>query len=302
MLNLGKKNGRFFPGAQFILEPCRIVILIFMCGTLFGCHKKQVYESPAGYNFSAPAIMELHKELNEISGISYESGTNTLLAENDEKGKIFRLTFEPGKPTDLTAYKHISFGEKGDYEDIVKTDSSVFILISNGKLVKMPYTPNLFDSIPPENLYTNPVKGEFESVYYDAAANALITICKSCAHEKDRMRTAYKFDLAAMAFGDTPFYRIDITIIKKLLKDNGAEFFPSAAAIHPIQKNLYILSSKGKLLVITDLKGQIEKIFRIDPKLFPQPEGMTFAANGDLYISNEAAGGAATILKFSYKQ
>jgi hypothetical protein len=138
-------------------------------------------------------------------------------------------------------------------------------------------------------------------LYYDAAANALVTICKSCAQEKNKVRSAYKFDLTTMTFVNTPFYTIDIAIIKKLLKDDAAEFFPSAAAIHPVRKNLYILSSKGKLLVITDLKGQIEKIFRIDPRLFPQPEGMTFAANGDLYISNEGAGGTATILKFIYK-
>jgi SdiA-regulated len=298
MLNLGKKNGSCFSNTQFISKRFFVLIPGFIFISLWACNKKPVYQSPPGYNFSAPIVMKLGKQLREISGIAYETGTNTMLAENDEQGKLFRLQFG----TDESGtYKNISFGSKGDYEDVVKTDSSVFILNSNGSLIEMPSITNLFDSIPPVNTYTNSVKGEFESLYYDAAANALVAICKSCAHEKNKVRSAYKFDLTTMTFVNTPFYTIDIATIKKLLKDDAAEFFPSAAAIHPLQKNLYILTSKGKLLVITDLKGQIEKIFRIDPRLFPQPEGMTFAANGDLYISNEGAGGTATILKFIYK-
>jgi len=39
----------------------------------------------------------------------------------------------------------------------------------------------------------------------------------------------------------------------------------------------------------------------LDPVLFNQPEGLTFAPNGDLYISNEGGEGVATILKFVNK-
>ena len=43
--------------------------------------------------------------------------------------------------------------------------------------------------------------------------------------------------------------------------------------------------------------------YRIDPKLFKQPEGMTFTPKGDLIISNEAANsGAADILIFKYNK
>jgi SdiA-regulated len=298
MLNLGKKNGSYFSNTQFISKRFFALISVYIYITLIACNKKPVFDSPAGYNFSAPIVMKLGKQLSEISGIAYETETNTMLAENDEQGKLFRLQFDKDESGN---YKSISFGSKGDYEDVVKTDSAVFILNSNGSLIEMSSIANLFDSIPPVNTYTNSVKGEFESVYLDAAANALVVVCKSCAHEKNKVRSAYKFDLTGMTFANTPFYTIDIATIKKLLRDDAAEFSPSAAAIHPLLKNLYILSSKGKLLVITDLKGKIEKIFRIDPRLFPQPEGMTFAPNGDLYISNEAAGGTATILKFIYK-
>jgi hypothetical protein len=299
MLNLGKKNVSFFSNTQFVSKRFSILISGLVYMLLYACNKKAVYNSPPGYNFSAPVTMILGKELKEISGIAYDERTNMLFAQNDEQGKLFRFPFDPNKEN--TGLEHITFGSKSDYEDVVKTDSLIFILNSNGSLIEMPFTANLFDSLPAVSSYINHTKGEFESFYYDAAANSLIVICKSCYHEKNRIRTAYKFDLAIGQFADTPFYTVDIAAIKKLLKDENAEFYPSAAAIHPLQRKLYIVSSIGKLLVIADSKGKIEKIFRIDPKLFPQPEGMTFAANGDLYISNEGVEGSATVLKFKYK-
>lgn len=298
MLNLGKKNVSIFSNTKFVSKRLSILISGLVCLFFCACNKKPVYHSPPGYNFSAPVTMNLGKELKEISGIAYDDRTNMMFAQNDEQGRLFRLSFEPEKEVGL---KYISFGSKNDYEDVVKTDSSIFILSSNGSLSEMPLTVNLFDTAPAVSAYINHVKGEFESFYYDAAANALITICKSCAHEKNRVRTAYKFDITTGLFSDTPYYMIDIAAIKKLLKDENAEFFPSAAAVHPVQNKLYIVSSIGKLLVIADLKGKIEKIFRIDPILFPQPEGMTFAPNGDLYISNEGVEEEANVLKFSYK-
>ena len=65
---------------------------------------------------------------------------------------------------------------------------------------------------------------------------------------------------------------------------------------------LYIVASVGKLLVVADKNGKVEQVFRLDPVMYNQPEGMTFAPNGDLYISNEGGEGIATILKFIYKK
>lgn len=79
-------------------------------------------------------------------------------------------------------------------------------------------------------------------------------------------------------------------------------FKPSAAAIHPIEKRLYIVASVNGLLVITDLQGHVQEAYNLKHRLFLQPEGLAFAPNGDMYISNEGGyDGTANILKFSYK-
>ncbi|MNC99191.1 hypothetical protein D3C83_173920 [compost metagenome] len=64
-----------------------------------------------------------------------------------------------------------------------------------------------------------------------------------------------------------------------------------------------MVASVGKLLVVTDKKGKVEHAIPISPIAFPQPEGLTFSPNGDLYISNEiATEERATILLFPFNQ
>ena len=53
---------------------------------------------------------------------------------------------------------------------------------------------------------------------------------------------------------------------------------------------------------MTDLNGIPKQVYKINPKLYKQPEGMTFTPKGDLIISNESADiGAANILVYKYK-
>ncbi|WP_373564831.1 SdiA-regulated domain-containing protein [Sphingobacterium sp. E70] len=50
----------------------------------------------------------------------------------------------------------------------------------------------------------------------------------------------------------------------------------------------YILSSIDKALVVTDENFHVKSITALDPKLFPQPEGINFDSKFNLYIISEA--------------
>jgi uncharacterized protein YjiK len=254
-------------------------------------------EKKVGYNFSKPDDkMELGKHLHEISGMSWVRDKNLIQAENDEKGDIFLVDFK----NKVDNFQKTKFGGKDDYEDIVHIDTADYLLVSSGIIVQVVIKDSVVTSTTD---YKLDIKGnnEFETLYSDAADHSLIMLCKQCAHEKDEIRSAYRFDLKTHQFSADPIYNIDIGVIRQMLKDDKAEFKPSAAAIHPITGQLFVVASVGKLLVITDKKGKVEQVFHLDPDLFNQPEGMTFASNGDLYISNEGGEGVATILKFVYK-
>ena len=94
--------------------------------------------------------------------------------------------------------------------------------------------------------------------------------------------------------------------VENIAEDLGAgkmKFKPSGIAIHPITKELYIISSVNKALVVAGQDGKIKDAYQLDPAVFKQPEGITFTPWGDLLISNEAAEvGSPNILIFKYKQ
>ncbi len=248
------------------------------------------------YNFSTPDdTMKLGTHLKEISGMAYIPGKDMMLVETDEKGDIFTIDFSDKR--DMIG--KIKFGGKEDYEDIVYTDSAVYMLISSGSVVKV----DTKDSAMTTTQYDLGMeKNEFEAMYLDKATHSLVLLCKQCDHEKDAIRQAYSFDLKSNTFSTEASYTIHISDIQKILNDDKAEFKPSAAAINPITGKLFIVASVGKLLVVASRDGKIEHVFRLDPDLYNQPEGMTFSPNGDLYISNEGGEGTATILRFNYKK
>ena len=145
-------------------------------------------------------------------------------------------------------------------------------------------------------------KNDFETMYYDSVSNGLIILCKECEIEKGKgVRTAYRFDIARKQFDASPFYSIPIKSVADHLKDGKVDLNPSAAAFNPADNRLYILSSAGLLLLSTDRKGKVLEVFRLNPTFYPQAEGIAFASNGDMYVSNEAKLGKPTLLWIPYK-
>ncbi|MEI9947021.1 MAG: SdiA-regulated domain-containing protein [Chitinophagaceae bacterium] len=296
MLNLVKSDNNHVRNIQRAVG--YFILLLFVLLTLATCESKHVIYTPKGYDISKAQKTELGQKLDEISGIFWEND-DVMLANDDETGKIFFINLKDKKDF---SYHALSFGKKNDYEDIVKADTAIYLLISDGEIVKV---TGYHDEDSVQSTVVGSLKGgnnEFETIYYDKEINSIILLCKACHKEKDKIRTAFRYDIATQVLSDTPYYEINIDDIKKVLKDNRVEFRPSAAAIHPIEKKLYILSSVGKLLVITDRSGNVEQAIPLSPSMFPQPEGITFASNGDMYISNEVnTGERATLLKFKYQ-
>jgi uncharacterized protein YjiK len=273
------------------------VVFLSLCLACTSCSDHS-YGSPKGYDIKKPESRELGKSVNEISGLTYSPEDTSLLAVSDSKRKIFQI--------DLRREKLRDYSEKiytqSDFEDLVKVDTTVFVLISDGTILGMP--PHVIDSSNTV-VYPSPFHGknDFETMYYDPEAKGLIVICKECEEEKGQhRRTAYRFDLTTKSFDTAPFYSISTQDVRALVKNDDAELRPSAAAIHPIEKTLYILSSAGQILVITDTRGKVLEVFNLNPDLYPQAEGIAFSPNGTMYISNEGKFGSPNLLVFHYNK
>jgi hypothetical protein len=232
-------------------------------------------------------VFVLPKALLEISGLVY-LGDQRFAAVNDENGDLFFINLQNN---DMQKYK---FKGKGDYEDIAKVDSTFYVLESSGNIVEIPAPYDKHTTYKFEEKHM-----EFESLVYYEKENKLVMITKD-QRNKENGITAISFDLARKEFDTKPFFNISLREVFSIVTNYEMECKPSAAAINPVNQKLYVIASVGKVLIQCTTNGKMEKIYKINPAQFPQPEGITFAANGDMYISNEGADGKATILKFTY--
>jgi hypothetical protein len=267
----------------------------FLIVTCTGCrHRNPVFEAPPHYNFSNPYIIKLPSELNDISGIAYYPKDNSLFAESDEKGGLYKIFLN--KPTDIRKWK---FSHKRDYEDIVLHDSTFYILNNNGDIATLNF---INDSLAVHD-FTFPENGkyEFETLYYDDRLQKLILICKECSIDNSGSNSTYSFDPKQLNYGSS--FTIDNKDILERTGPNSTRFKPSAAAINPATGELFIISSINKLLVVADRNGVMKHVYQLDPKIFSHPEGITFSPTGNLFISNEAGSTSpANVLYYQYKK
>jgi uncharacterized protein YjiK len=274
----------------------RVFLVILTTGFIFSCsQRKKKIESPEGYNFSAGYRYTLPSVLNEISGLSYYSKDSSVFAIQDEKGFLFKIHFT--NPLKIERWK---FGNGADYEDVVLLDSSFYVLKSKGSIERLKFGTGDSISIDP---FPIPAQGknEFETLYYDDVLRRLIVICKNCDVDNKDQVTSFGFNPATNAF-DTSF-AISAEKIKDLAHEDKLRLKPSAAAIHPLTGELFVIASVDKLLVVFNKDHIVKAVYHLDPETFKQSEGMTFTPKGDLLISNESANkGSADILIFKYNQ
>lgn len=261
---------------------------------------KPAYNSPPHYDLNKPVKYAMPKELEEISGIAFYKGDSSVLyAEQDEEGKVYRLHLGDTKAD------HFSFGRHGDYEDIALTDNTAFLLRSDGVLFSFPLDGT--------NMIANNVhewknilpSGEYEAMYADAANDLLYILCKNCTADKNN-KTASGYIFRIKENDSIVLSGTFMLSAKQIAGKTGKKkiaFRPSALTKNVLTNEWYILSSVNKMLVVADKNFQVKAVYHLDPKLFVQPEGITFDSNHNLYISNEGAHiQSGTVFKFPYRR
>ena len=295
-----------------------LLILVIFNGCKFNNQNKNESTENSiapDYQLDLPdTVWQLPAELREISGLAIFNET-TIAAVQDEDARIYLLDNSSGKTISIH-----DFGPKGDYEGIAMVDSTAWVLKSNGNLYRV---ENFRQPHPVVTKYKTPLSAanNAEGLAYDPETHSLLIACKGKPNlekgEKyEGFKAIYSFDLDELRLRTTPAYLIDLSVIEafrargairefyiKATKKSGlisdALFFePSGIAIHPQNNHLYVISHTAKLLLVISREGNIADIKMLPPRLFNQPEGICFANDGTLYISNEGGKGSASILRF----
>lgn len=269
-----------------------ISFIIFM--TILCCKEipKKTFDDCAFYNLKEPnKVWKMPRKLDEISGIALLN-QEKVLCINDEQGKLFIYDLK-----NETITKQIPFAKKGDYEDVAIKDTTVFVLRSDGTIFEISNYLSTFETIEHKTFLKK--EDDAEGLFFDETKNRLLIVCKGNSIKKNNTRYVYEFLLKDNQLKPNPVLTISQNDINKTYKLKNI-VAPSGIAIHPISKNIFILSSVNKILAEYTLDGKLQKIYSLDYSHFKQPEGISFDRNGDLYISNEAKKSKSNILKFNY--
>ena len=126
-----------------------------------------------------------------------------------------------------------------------------------------------------------------------------------CVKDKHNLLVALK-EKGGLYGDKTPFkaiYRYNLvnnktSLAYKVPKKKRLGF--SGISYHPTKQKIFVLSHRTKELYQFDESSKsIDFVWRLNDKLFPQPEGICFSPDEKLYISNERSDKEyATILEF----
>ncbi|RTQ53316.1 hypothetical protein EJV47_00835 [Hymenobacter gummosus] len=234
----------------------------------------------AAYDFAQPAASyPMPAELREISGIAL-AGPGQVACVEDEDGELYFYN---------TSTKRVerkeSFAGAGDYEDVARVGDAWLVLRSDGTIFRYRGKETT------EHKTGLSFANEPEGLTYDAASNTLLVACKGEAGAGlgSGQRAIYRLNPTTLRIEPQPAYVLDVNQIWPAAEGKKeGKFSPSAVAVHPRTRHVFVLSARQNGLVELDAAGRLVAAQALPTALFPQPEGLAFAANGDLYVSTEA--------------
>lgn len=245
-------------------------------------------KNKVSYDISKPTKKwSLPPELLDISGLAWLDKKHFLVIEDLSPNLFLLQTGDPVVIKKIIPFKKTK-KEKFDIEDLVMVGDTAFALWSHGKIFRIvnwrhnPQVTELSTTLSKEN--------NTEGICYDPVSGHLLIACKEAAYpgyDKKNTRAVYEFDQHAGQLLPEPFLLIQKKDFKELA-DEKLDFYPSAIAVHPETKDIYILSTReNKCMAVYDRSGRLKSFQWIDKSLMPQPEGICFSPEGVLYISTQ---------------
>lgn len=229
---------------------------------------------------------ELPDVLEEVSGISFLDAQRVACVQ-DEKGKVYIYNLSSEE-----IEKEIHFAGNGDYEGVAVVASAIFVVKSNGSIYEI---RNIEAEEPTVEEYSTRLSrnNDVEGLFFDQDKNRLLLVVKEKDPQASDYKGIYAFDLAKKQLLKEPAYkmRFEGRPFRKADRDDIQDIFkPSEVALNKAGE-VFVLEGVSPQLLVLDASGKTKSLYELDEDDFPQPEGLAFDPEGNLYISNEGEPG-----------
>jgi len=256
-----------------------------------------------GYNFASPSsTLNLSADLAEISGLAYDTVSGMLIGVNDELGNIYHINKYDGRTVNIE-----KFGKKGDYEGLATNADITYVLKSNGNV----YAYNRATTATTKYKTGLTASQDAEGLLLLDDGNLLIACKGNKKTGAKSVKNIYLYNISQEALSEKPIIAIhDSTLtalvdhqqaaskaMKRMLQKRAKEFSPSAIAQEPNTGRYYVLSARGSTIVLCT-EQKVEDIIFLNERQQPQPEGICFDTDHNLYIANEGRGLGARIFVY----
>lgn len=258
-----------------------------------------------GYDFKNPVgKWSLSDSLGEISGIVLLKNNN-ILAIEDLRPILYEIHLgdSSGTIVSQTEFRKTD-EEKFDFEDLAMIGDTIYALWSHGAVFKI--NKQKVGSTSHRTKTWLKKDNNTEGLAYDPVTGNLLIACKEEAGIEDAKksdRAVFEFDTKSDSLEEKPFMLISKKDFENVAGEK-VDFFPSAIGVHPVTHDIYIISTKDtKCIAQFSHDGKLKAFDYLEKDMLPQPEGICFDENGDMYISTEARHGKpASIYKFGVKK
>jgi uncharacterized protein YjiK len=246
----------------------------------------------------------LSESLAQISGIVWVKN-DRLLAIEDLRPILYEIKLgdTSGIITDKIQFRHAE-EDKFDFEDLAVVGDTVYALWSHGAIFKI-IKGKKEDSAQRTKTWLKK-DNNTEGLAYDPVSGNLLIACKEesgLQNEKKSTRAIYEFDRKVDSLKPDPFMLVNKKDFEGVAGEK-VDFYPAAIAVHPITHDIYIISTKDtKAIAQFSYDKKLKAFDYIDKEILPQPEGICFDPEGNLYISTESRHHKpAYIYKFTLKK
>lgn len=237
--------------------------------------------------------LKLPTYLEEISGLAM-TRDNRLLAHNDERGVIFEIDYQKGAIAKAFQLSDMKNPVASDFEGTATIDGQVYLVTSSGRLYECREGTDgesvLF------NVYTTGVGRdcEIEGLAYDESKRALLLMCKDArSADLEGQLAIYHWSIDEKQIRKDAHTVIPVVEFSQYIK--GKKFQPSGIERHPMSGNYFIVAARQGAIAEITPEGKVVAVREFPAQWHRQVEGITFAADGTLIVSDEGAGKRARL-------